>query len=319
MATDIGDSIYHNEDKARERLEAVRWPNGPVCPHCGSVNNATQLRGKSTRPGVYKCRDCAKPFSATVGTLFERSHIPLHKWLLAVHLLSSSKKGMAAHQLHRMLGVTYKTAWFMAHRIREAMREPSFPGPLGTGGGTVEADETYVGGKKKNRHKEERAKPDQPPKAIVLSLVERDGSVRSFHVATVNSKTLRPILREQISQSARLNTDEGGSYRGAKKDFEAHETVNHLREEYVRGQVHTNTVEGYFSILKRGIYGVYHHVSPEHLERYLSEFDFRYSHRKIDDTTRAQKALKGIDGKRLTYRRPTKKGASEGKEEALTK
>jgi len=255
MAIDLTDPIFTDENAARAHFEALRWPHGPVCPHCGSVDNAAELKGKSTRPGVYKCRDCRKPFSATIGTLYERSHIPLHKWLLATHLMCASKKGISAHQLFRMLGFgSYRTAWFMAHRIREGMRglRPEIDGPLGGYNKVVEADETYVGGKARNR------KGDHiPPKEAVMSLVERDGRVRSFHVANVTGETLRPVLLDQIEKSTYLMTDESGVYISIGTEFRGHGTVNHSIEEYVRGGFwHTNTAESYFSILKRGIAGV---------------------------------------------------------------
>ncbi len=263
----------------------------------------SELQGKSTRPGVYKCKQCRKPFTATIGTLYERSHIPLHKWLLATHLMCSSKKGMSAHQLWRMLGFgSYRTAWFMAHRIREGMREAHF-GPLGGEGKFVEADETYVGGKAKNR-----AFKEPPPKEAVMALVEREGQVRSFHLrsATVTAETIKPIIAEALSTNSHFRTDESGIYWTIGESFKSHRTVNHSASEYVRGDAHTNTVEGYFSILKRGIYGVYHHVSQEHLKRYLGEFDFRYNFRMAlgySDSDRASKAIEGVAGKRLTYRR----------------
>jgi transposase-like protein len=305
MTVDLTDSIFHDEDTARRHFEAIRWPEGPVCPHCGSVGNATELRGKSTRPGVYKCKDCRKPFTAMIGTLYERSHIPLHKWLMATHLLCASKKGMSAHQLWRQLGFgSYRTAWFMAHRIREGMREAHLPEPMGGKGKFVEADETYVGGRSKNR-----AYKDPPPKEAVMSLVEREGRVRSFHLRTakVTADTVKPIIAEVLSMESHLRTDESGIYWKVGEGFSSHRTVNHSANEYVRGDAHTNTVEGYFSILKRGIYGVYQHVSQEHLKRYLCEFDFRYNYRialGVDDAARAMLAVKGIAGKRLTYRRP---------------
>ena len=300
---DLTNPIYTNEDAAREHLESLQWPDGPVCPHCGSFEKITALKGKSTRPGVYKCNNCRKPFSVTVGTLFERSHIPLTKWLLATHLLTASKKGMSAHQLHRMLGVTYKTAWFMAHRIRESMRPAGDDaGPLGGNNKVIEADETYVGGKAKNR-----AFKEPPKKEAVISLVERDGRVRSTHVANVTAKNVRKVITTQASRDSYLMTDESSVYKRLGREFAGHGSVNHSIDEYVRGGFwHTNTVENYFSILKRGIIGTYHHVSEAHLKRYLGEFDFRYNERAglgVDDATRAAKALKGIKGKRLTYRR----------------
>lgn len=301
--------IYTNENAAREHLESLNWPDGPVCPHCGTVNEATKLAGKSTRPGVYKCRPCQKPFSVTVGTVFERSKIKLNVWVHAVDLYTASKKGFSAHQLHRTLGVTYKTAWFMAHRIREAMAPLKNAGPLGGPGKIVEADTTYVGGKEANKHLSKRnsKKIGGMGKQIVHTLVERDGSARSHHIANISGATLRPILVAQVSRKSTLMTDTAGGYMGVGKEFERHEMVDHGIGEYVRGDAHSNTVEGYFSILKRGITGVYHHVSEAHLKRYLAEFDFRYSYRiklGYNDAMRAENALKGIVGKRLMYRRP---------------
>jgi transposase-like protein len=317
-AHDLTNPIYHDEDKARGHFEAIRWPNGPECPHCGIVGEATELQGKSTRPGVYKCRACRKPFSATVGTLFERSHIPLCKWLLAVHLMTSSKKGMSAHQLWRMLGVgSYRTAWFMAHRIRESFREfhPVATGPLSGKGKAVEADETYIGGREKNKHRSKRTKGNigGTGKEIVFGLVERGGRVRTQHVPNVTSETLREVLVAQVDRKSTLMTDDAGQYRVVSREFDRHEAINHGIEEYVRGDAHTNTIEGYFSILKRGINGVYHHVSQKHLKRYLGEFDFRYNERTalgVNDKDRAVMSLKGIKGKRLTYRQPDR--ASSG-------
>ena len=294
---DITAKRFNNERAARKHLEATRWPDGPICPHCGSVDNAHRIKGKSARPGLWFCADCRRQFTVTVGTLFERSKVPLHKWLLAVHLLSASKKGMSSHQLHRMLGVQYKTAWFMSHRIREAMRELK-PDPMGGGDKVIEADESFVGGKAKNK----RYGPP-PKKEAVFSLVERDGKVRSFHVPAVNAKTLRPIIVTLVDRASYLMTDESTVYTKTGREFKGHGTVNHSIGEYVRGTFwHTNTIEGYFSIMKRGLTGVYQHVSEKHLKRYLGEFDFRYNERQISDAERADKTLKGIGGKRLTYR-----------------
>ncbi|MDW3206834.1 MAG: IS1595 family transposase [Alphaproteobacteria bacterium] len=296
----ITDPIFTDEDKARAFLEAQRWPNGATCPFCGECEPVKSLPAEgSMGKGWYHCKSCRKKFTVRVGTLYERSHVPLNKWLLATFLLTSSKKGMSAHQLHRMLGVTYKTAWFMAHRIREGMRDFN-PGPMGGQNKVVEADETYVGGKAKNAKK---GKP-VPKKEAVFSLVERDGKVRSFHVPSVSRNTLRPILVSQIDRKSYLMTDEAGVYRSPGREFAGHGTVNHSIDEYVRGTFwHTNTIEGYFAILKRGITGVYQHVSQKHLKRYLGEFDFRYNERDLTDTERTIAALKGIEGKRMTYRR----------------
>lgn len=288
---------FQDVDKAREYLELIRWPNGPVCPHCGVIGAHYAIGGKAARPGLYKCKDCREQFTVTVGTVFERSKIKLNVWLQAVYLLCSSKKGMSSHQLHRILGVTYKTAWFMTHRIREAMAAGTFSGPLGSTGGIVEADETYWGNNEKVR------RHGKGQKMKVFSLVERDGDVRSFHVPNVTGKTLAPILKKQVAQQAHLMTDEAPVYGKPGKEFAAHNVVNHKRREYSRGIVSTNTVEGYFSILKRGLIGTYHHVAEEHLQRYVSEFDFRYNNRKVTDQERTVNALRGIGGKRLTYRR----------------
>ena len=296
--------VFNNEDEARAALEAVRWPNGAICPHCGTTgDDVTRVGGKSARPGLFYCNGCKGQFTVTVGTVFERSKVPLTKWWLAAHLLNSSKKGISAHQMHRTLGVTYKTAWFMMHRLREAMRELNPTEPMGGEGKTVEMDETYIGGKDKNRHKNKRKGKGGMDKEIAFSLVERGGKVRSHHVPSVTAKTLRPILQSQLDAATFVMSDDGGARLG--KEFENHATVNHSIGEYVRGDAHTNTIEGYFSILKRGINGTYHHVSAQHLKRYLAEFDFRYNTRialGYTDGERAALAMKGIEGKRLTYR-----------------
>ena len=294
----ITDPIYSDENKAREHFERLQWPDGPICPHCGVIDQATKLEGESTRSGVYKCNECRKPFSVTVGTVFERSHIPLNKWLYAMHSLCSGKKGVSAHQLHRQLGITYQSSWFMCHRIREAMRIAKFSGPLGGKFKTVEVDETYIGGKATNR-KSRKVKP----KKIVVSLVQRDGDVRSFPITKVNSRKMSALLRKQVSKKVHLMTDDSPIYPKIGKQFNKHSSVNHSIEEYVRGDVYTNTVENYFSILKRGVIGTYHHISNQHVPMYLAEFDFRYNARKISDTERTEKAIRGAVGKRLTYRR----------------
>ncbi len=300
--SDFSNPIFHDEAKARKWLEARLWPDGPICPHCGTFDEATLMKGKSHRPGLYNCNACRQPFTVTVGTLYERSKIPLHKWLAATHLMMASKKGMSALQIGRMLGLSKKTAWFVCHRIRESLRESKFDEPLGGPNKVVEADETYVGGKAKNR------KGKVPPKEAVVALVERDGKVRSFHIQTVSAKTLRPILVTQVSRKSYLMTDDSTVYPKIGEEYAGHGTVNHSIEEYVRGGFwHTNTVENYFSIMKRGITGVYHHVSQQHLKRYLAEFDFRYNEREalgVSDAERMEKSIKGIVGKRLTYRWP---------------
>jgi len=305
MTADLTKPMFTDPEKAREYLESVRWPRGPICPHCGSVEKITALKGNSHRAGLYQCNACREPFTVTVGTLYERSHIPLHKWLLATHLMSASKKGMSAHQLHRMLGITYKSAWFMAHRIREAMR-PLKSAPMGQGGGGVEIDETYIG------RDPLKSKPKYGPaqKQRVLSLVDRaSGRSVSMVADSLHAKTLVPILKENIAREARILTDGAAHFNILPLLFADHQSVDHGRKEYVRlsdRTVHTNTIEGFFSIFKRGMKGTYQHCSKQHLHRYLAEFDFRYSNRikvGVNDSERADKALKGISGKRLTYRR----------------
>ena len=299
--------VFTNEKAAVKHLEASRWPDGPYCPHCGSVN--VHRMGGETQKGMFLCNDCRDKFTARVGTVLERSHIPVHKWLLAIHLLSSSKKGCSTHQLHRSLGITYKSAWFMAHRIREAMKPGSKTPPLGGRGKTVEADETYFGRAEvpiKRIRKTRKGQTGPGTKRAVLALVERGGSVRSFHIKSANADTIREALFRNVSRKSLLHTDESALYTGIGRAFADHDTVKHSAKEYVRGDVHTNTVEGFFSIFKRGMKGIYQHCSEAHLQRYLAEYDFRYNHRialGIDDEARADAALKGIVGKRLTYRR----------------
>jgi transposase-like protein len=300
---------FIDADAARKWLETELWPEGPICPHCGVVNGATELQGKAHRDGVYQCNSCRSQFTVTVGTLYERSKVPLNKWLAATHLMMASKKGMSALQVGRMLGLSKKTAWFLCHRIRESLRETK-PDLLGGQNAVVEVDEMYVGGKEKNKHASKRLNAGRGAvgKEAVVSLVERDGRVRSHHVTSVNAKTLRPILNAQIDKRTHIMTDEAVVYPAITEGFAGHSTVNHGIEEYVRGGFfHTNTVEGYFSIFKRGVYGTFHHVSEQHLKRYLCEFDFRYNEREalgVTDAQRMAKSVQGIVGKRLTYRRP---------------
>lgn len=308
---DLSAPHFHDEDKAREYLENVRWPNGPVCPHCGCVGRIYPIKARKERKiraGLYKCNDCDGQFTVTVGTVFEKSKVPLNKWVAASHLMCASKKGISSMQLHRMLGVTYKTAWFMAHRLRESMRELN-PGAMGGEGSTVEVDETFIGRDKTKKpvgHKKGRG---YHHKEKVLTLVERGGKARSFHVPAVNAKTLRPIIKEQIHAESSVMTDEAAVYTltnpPLSADFPKHEYVSHGIGEYVRGSIHTNTIENYFSVFKRGMNGVYQHCSKKHLKRYLCEFDFRYNHRQklgYNDVERAVAVLRGIEGKRLTYR-----------------
>jgi transposase-like protein len=309
---------FQNEDAAREHLEALHWPEGPFCPHCGSTD-AKRLppqRGRKTkahpegaiRKGVVQCNDCRQQYTVTVGTVFESSKVPLHKWLYVNHVLCSSKKGTSAHQIARNIGVSYKTAWFMMHRIREAMKDVD-GGPIGGFGKTVEADETYVGGKTKNRNAKQRRRFDErvshvADKQPVMALVERDGRVRSFHLAKVTGETLRSVLVTNVDRGSWLMTADHSGYKTVGKEFTGHGVVKHSLGGYGRlGVFHTNTVEGFFSLLKRGIIGTYHHVSEQHLARYTAEFDFRYNTRKLDDFERADENLLGAVGKRLTYRR----------------
>jgi len=307
MTADLQSPAFTDNNAAREAMEAVLWPNGPECPRCVSTERIGKMAAKSARPGLYYCGQCKRQFSVTVGTIFERSHIKLHKWFQAAHLMASSKKGISAHQLHRTLKVTYKTAWFMEHRLREAMRELHPDTPLGGKGKTIEMDETFVGGLEKNKHRSKRQHQGTggAGKEAVYSLVERGGNVRSHHVPAVNTDNLRPIIEAQIDGATVVYTDEGGASKKLGRLFEKHDSVNHSLGEYVRGPVHTNTIEGYFSILKRGINGVYHHVSQQHLKRYLAEFDFRYNERAalgVDDKARADRLIRGIVGKRLMYK-----------------
>jgi len=301
---DLTNPIFTDETAAREYLEANRWPNEVSCPHCGSVEGITKMQGKSHRPGLFLCGACRGHFTVTVGTVYERSHIPLHKWLLATHLMTSSKKGISAHQLHRMLGITYKSAWFMAHRIREGMTDKGME-PMGGEGKTVEADETFIG-QKQGYTKDSGAHH----KMAVVTLVERGGKSRSFKVDKVTAADVVPIVRANIAKESRFMTDEARWYWKVGNEFLVHGSVAHKKGEYARGTIHTNTVEGFYSIFKRGMKGVYQHCGEQHLHRYLAEFDFRYSNRVklgVSDKERAEKALKGIAGKRLTYRRTDKR------------
>ncbi len=296
---DLTDPIYSDETAARKHLESVRWADGAYCPHCGDLTNIKPLGGKAAEKGLWHCGSCRKKFTATVGTLFERSHIPLTKWLAAFHLMCSSKKGISAHQVHRTLGITYKSAWFMCHRIREAMKKGGVASPLGGKGKHVEADETFIS--RKDGTTVERGFEH---KRAVLSLVERGGEVRSFHVDRATAANIYPHMRAHLDIGSTLNTDEAKRYIRIGKDFADHQSVDHKHKEYVRGTTHTNTLEGYFSIFKKGMRGIYQHCDEKHLHRYLAEFDFRYSNRAklgIDDNQRARKALKGIAGRRLTY------------------
>lgn len=304
-------SHFHDEAAAFAKLESILWPDGPVCPHCGAAHRIYALEGVRSkasrknpegveRHGLKKCGHCRKQFTVRVGTIFEDSHAPLHKWLQAIHLLCASKKGISAHQLHRILEVQYKTAWFMAHRIREAMR--ATPNTmLGGGGGVVEMDETFIGYQRGVPIKRGHAH-----KQAVLTLVSREGEARSFHIDRARMEDVVPVARANISKEATVVTDTAAYYRLLHLVFAEHETVNHSKDEWARGLIHTNTVEGYFSVFKRGMRGTYQHCAEKHLHRYLAEFDFRYNNRSalgVEDTERALKAVVGAKGKRLTYRR----------------
>lgn len=302
MAADLQAPAFTDDNAAREAMEAVLWPNGPVCPRCRATARIGKVSGKSARPGLHYCGGCKRQFTVTVGTIFERSKVPLSKWWLAVHLLAASKKGMSSHQLMRMLGVTYQTAWFMTHRIREAMRAGGFLPPMGGEGAVVEADETFIGRKKGMPKRRGYAN-----KHAVLSLLERGGKVRSFHVDGTKAADVVPIIKENVARETRMMTDEAGQYGQLKKHFASHGAVHHGADEYVRGDVHTNTVENYYSVFKRGMKGVYQHCSEKHLHRYVAEFDFRHNNRSklgVEDAQRRALVIQGARGKRLMYRRP---------------
>jgi transposase-like protein len=311
---DLTDPIFQDEAAARRHLEAIRWPTGPICPHCGVVGGITSLQGKSHRAGLYQCNDCRGHFTVTNGSVMESSHIPLPKWVLAFHLMAASKKGVSAHQLHRMLHITYKSAWFMAHRIREAMNDPK-PPPLGGEGKIVEADEAYHG-KRETPVKLSRGRVANPTKSgksggaqkrPIVALVERGGEARAVHMNHVTSKNMREFIVRNASRKSQLHTDESSLYPTIGKEFAKHETVNHSAHEYARGDVTTNSAEGFFGIFKRGMTGVYQHCGEQHLQRYLDEFTFRYNNRTalgVDDTERATFAMQSAVGKRLTYRGP---------------
>ena len=290
-----------NEQAAIAYVEAKLWPAGPVCPHCGTLDDASRSKGKTTRPGLWNCRSCRSPFTVRIGTIFESSHVPLHIWLQAIYLMCSSKKGISTRQLQRTLGGSMKTAWFLGHRIREAMAAGSLA-PFGSGGGTVEADETFIGFDP-DRGFKRRSSGAHMMK--VLSIVDREsGEARSFVIPRVAAVEIAPIIAANVSPNAILSTDEGRWYTRIGAQFVDHWTVNHGEGEYGRGEAHTNTVEGTFSIFKRGMRGVYQHCAKKHLHRYLAEFDFRYSNRiklGVDDKARSDIALRGAVGKRLTY------------------
>jgi transposase-like protein len=314
MSAELQDPRFTDETAAREALEKIVWPHGPVCPHCGNADAAkiAKLETKTARPGLRYCNECKGQFTATVGTIFERSKIPLTKWWLAAHLIGSSKKGISSHQLHRMLGVSYKSTWFMMHRLREAMRVGGLA-PMGGEGATVEIDETFIG-----KREGYEAKPGWVRhKNTVLTLVQRGGSARSFHIDEATKENIVPIVRENVARESHVMTDEAARYAKLGNEFAKHDAIDHHRGEYgytdrkTGTKINTNTIEGYYSIFKRGMKGVYQHCGEKHLHRYLAEFDFRYSNRSalgVEDAQRAAKIVEGAKGKRLQYRRP-KEGA----------
>jgi transposase-like protein len=301
MKSTISSRCFHNEEAAYAWVEALLWPKGPICPHCGGVERISKMEGKSTRIGTYKCYQCRKPFTVKVGTIFESSHVPLRHWLQAMFLLASSKKGISANQLARTLGCTLKTGWFVGHRIREAMRDLGIAAaPMGFGGGIVEADETFLG-----RKQGRRAKSGYGHKMAVMSLVERGGRVKSFHIEAANKSEVERVINANVSDEARLMTDGAAYYLRGKFNVAEHQMVNHDADEWVRGDAHTNTVESYYSVFKRGMKGTYQHCQEKHLHRYAAEFDFRHNNRValgIDDVARTEAIVRGIVGKRLTYR-----------------
>lgn len=305
MNTDITKlaEYFASEEKAYDLIESLRWPNGPVCPHCGSDKKAYRIRASRQKRRLWKCAACRKPFSVLMGTIFESSHIPLNKWLAAMYLMCSSKKSISASQIQRSLGITYKSTWFLCHRIHEAMSKKPLKDLLK---GIVEVDETYVGGKKRKGSKRGRGTKKVP----VLALVSRNGDARSYKMDDLTKNTIRRLLKKDVEITSHIMTDEFKSYNGLEKEFAGHDTVDHSKKEYCRGIIHVNFAESYFSLLKRAIIGAFHHVSDHHLHRYLSEFDFRWNHRKIDDWSRTLEALKMIEGIRLTYRDPIQRELS---------
>jgi transposase-like protein len=311
----LSEPYFKDDEAARTMIEGVRWPNGPTCPHCGAIGHSYVTK----KPGVYRCgeKECRQDYTVTTGTVMERSHVALHKWLLAFYMLSSSKKGISAHQLHRSLGITYKSAWFVAHRVREAMRAGGLAQPMGGDGGVVEVDEMYHGKVETPRplsrgripKPTKRGRSGPAGKRVVISLVERGGEARSFHVPSADKATVTKIVRENVAKESRLHTDESRIYDGIEEHVSGHETVMHSAKEYARGEgpdlVTTNSVEGFFGIFTRSMVGIYQHCAEKHLHRYLAEYDFRYNHRLrlgFNDMDRTIAAVKGADGKRLTYR-----------------
>lgn len=308
--SDFNRAEFHDEQAAYNYVESRLWPDGPVCPKCGEQERVSKMGGKSTRIGAYKCYKCRKPFTVKVGTIFESSHVKMHVWLQAIFLICASKKGISSNQLHRTLGVTLKTAWFMSHRIREAMMNGRLE-QFGGEGSAVEADETYFGQKddKTVGKRTKRGKRGHSGQRAIITLVERGGSARSFYAERADKATVGKIVSDNVKRETVLNTDESRLYGQVGPEFARHDRVRHTAGEYVRGEAHTNTVEGFFSVFKRGMKGTYQHCKEKHLHRYLAEFDFRYNNRVklgIDDETRAENVLKGVVGKRLKYSQPIK-------------
>jgi transposase-like protein len=311
----LAEPHFHNEEAAYAWVEARVWPYGPVCPRCNGSDRISKMQGKSTRIGTYKCYACRKPFTVKVGTIFEDSHLPMHLWVQAIHLLCSSKKGISTNQLHRTLKVTLRTAWHLSHRIREAMRSGSLATPMGGEGAILEADETFIG--KKDGVKKPKNARSYHHKQAALSLVERGGEIRSFVIDKADSANIKPIIDANLAKESRLMTDQASYYIKLGGEFAGHESVDHSKEEWVRGDAHTNTLEGYFSIFKRGMKGVYQHCSERHLHRYLAEFDYRYNNRiarGVDDVARVEKVLQTVKGRRLTYRTTDRKVNEAGAE-----
>ena len=313
MSINLTNAIFHDEDKAREHFEKLGWPNGPVCPHCGETARVYRLSGKSHRPGLVHCNACDQAFTIMVGSVMESSHLLLTKWALGFHLMAASKKGVSAKQLQRTLGIGYRAAWFMAHRIRLAMKMDDGAAPIGGEGKTVESDETFVGGKAKNAHKD---KPI-PKKHAVHALVERGGKVRASHVADVSAKTLRAAIAKNVAKGTTMNTDDALAYYHMSKEFAKHGVVNHSVGEYVSkdGKTHIQSAESFFAIMKRGVMGSFHSISEKHLHRYVDEFAFRWNERSVlgvEDTERAARMIKGAAGKRLMYRQPNSSEADNG-------
>jgi transposase-like protein len=307
----LTDRMFHDDDAARTHFESILWPNGPVCPHCRGTDRLTRLHGKSHRPGLFQCNGCNGHFTVTNGSIMECSHVPLRKWALAFHLMAASKKGVSAHQLHRMLKINYRTAWFMEHRIRACMDNTADQSPMGGPGAIVEVDETFIG-----RKKGAKVKRGYAHKNAIMTLIERrpeGGRSRSFHVSGTSAADLLPIIKAHVNSGTHVMTDEAGQYAHVGKHFAGHDYTTHSAGEYVRGDVHTNTTEGFYSVFKRGMKGIYQHCAEKHLHRYVAEFDFRYNNRTrlgINDTERTQRTIRGAQGRRLMYQEPGSRSAS---------